>query len=196
MAVADKDQMGTTREALSDITFFLLVVIGALATDGVLHLLDLAEWGRYFGYIGTGLILLSFLHSARKRKKISIGSPVFYLRIHEFLAWLGSMMVLVHAGIHFNAILPWAALIAMLVTVASGLTGKFLLKKSSAIVAAQQRDLQDEGASASEIKEHLFWDSLVVDLMRKWRVVHLPITSTFLLLAALHIVSVLIFWRW
>jgi hypothetical protein len=31
------------------------------------------------------------------------------LRWHEGLAWLGSLLVLVHAGIHFNAILGWLA---------------------------------------------------------------------------------------
>jgi hypothetical protein len=38
--------------------------------------------------------------------------------------WLGSLMVLIHAGIHFNAILPWLATIAMGVNVISGMVGK------------------------------------------------------------------------
>ena len=46
------------------------------------------------------------------------------------MAWLGSLLVLVHAGIHFNAILGWLAVGAMLINVASGLTGKFLLERS------------------------------------------------------------------
>lgn len=52
------------------------------------------------------------------------------LRWHEFLAWLGSLLVLVHAGVHFNAILGWLAVWAMLINVGSGLTGKFLLDRS------------------------------------------------------------------
>ena len=46
------------------------------------------------------------------------------------MAWLGSLLVLVHAGIHFNAILGWLAVWAMLIDVGSGLTGKFLLERS------------------------------------------------------------------
>ena len=36
------------------------------------------------------------------------------------LAWLGSLLVLVHAGVHFNAILGWLAVGAMLINVGSG----------------------------------------------------------------------------
>jgi hypothetical protein len=46
------------------------------------------------------------------------------------MAWAGSLLVLVHAGIHFNSILAWLAVLAMLINVASGLTGKFLLERS------------------------------------------------------------------
>ena len=38
---------------------------------------------------------------------------------HELLAWLGSLLVLVlvHAGVHFNAIHGWLAVWAMLINV-------------------------------------------------------------------------------
>ena len=38
--------------------------------------------------------------------------------------------VLIHAGIHFNAILPWLATVAMGVNVISGMVGKLLLDRS------------------------------------------------------------------
>ena len=188
--------METAREALVDLALFLLVVLGAVALDGMLHLLGHPGWGRYLGYWGTGLIALSFLHSARKRRKIAFGRVPFFLRLHEFLAWLGAMMILVHGGIHFNALLPWLALAAMLVTVASGLTGKFLLKRSKAIVAERKKSLIDKGVGEDALEEKLYWDSLVVGLMQKWRKVHLPITMTFGLLLLLHVTSVMIYWRW
>ncbi len=52
------------------------------------------------------------------------------LRRHERMAWAGSLLVLVHAGVHFNAWLGWLALAAMLINVASGLTGKYLLARA------------------------------------------------------------------
>ena len=40
--------------------------------------------------------------------------------------------MLVHAGIHFNALLPWLATFVLMLVVALGLVGKFLLKDASA----------------------------------------------------------------
>ncbi len=188
--------METAREIATNLAIFLLVVLGAVAFDGILHLFGHRDWGRYLGYWGTGLIALSFLHSARKRKKFTFGRVQFFLRWHEFLAWLGAMMILVHGGIHFNALLPWLTLSAMLINVASGLTGKFLLKRSKAIVAEKKKSLIDEGVGAQALEERLYWDSLAVGMMQKWRKVHVPITMAFGLLFCLHVASVMIFWRW
>lgn len=188
--------METARDAITNLALFLLVVLGAVALDGVLHLLGHPEWGRLLGYWGTGLIVVSFLYSARKRKIITFGRAPFFLRLHEFLAWLGSMMVLVHGGIHFNALLPWMALIAMLVAVCSGLTGKFLLKRSKAIVAERRKKLLEASVTKEALEDQLYWDSLVVGLMQKWRKVHMPITTTFGILVLLHVASVMMFWKW
>lgn len=188
--------METTREALWNIAFFVSVILAAMLVDWGLHLTGHMPWGRYFGYVGSGLLVLSFLHSARKRRWIQRGSAPFFLRLHEFLSWFGAMLILVHGGIHFNALLPWLAMGSMLVAVASGLTGKYLLKKSRGLVSARRQSLLDAGADAAELADRLYWDALVVDLMKKWRTIHLPITTLFAVLTTLHVVTVLLFWRW
>ena len=101
-----------------------------LLLDALLHVFNLVWIGRYLGIPGVLLILGSFGYSLRKRKLIGAGKPVQLLRWHEGMAWAGSLLVLVHAGIHFNAILGWLAVLAMLVNVARGLTGKFLLDRA------------------------------------------------------------------
>jgi hypothetical protein len=188
--------MATIREALIAFALFLMVLVGAVAIDGLLHLVGQPGWGRYLGYWGTGLIAVSFLYSARKRKKFNFGRAPFFLRLHEFLASVGAAMILVHAGIHFNGLLPWLTLIAMLINVASGLTGKFLLKRSKNILAERRKSLLNEGQSKADVEDRLYWDSLVVGVMQKWRKIHVPITTIFGLLVALHVTSVIIFWRW
>ena len=87
--------------------YFRLVVLAAvtLFIDLILHLTDLVWIGRYLGIPGVILILLSFGHSLRKRGVIKSDNPIRLLRLHEWLAWIGSTLVLVHAGIHFNAVL-------------------------------------------------------------------------------------------
>ncbi len=188
--------MQTARDVLTNLALFILVVLGAMAMDGLLHLLGYPDWGREMGYWGSALILLSLLHAARKRKAFAFGRTLWFLRLHEFLAWLGAAMVLVHGGIHFNALLPWLTLIAMLITVASGLTGKFLLKKSKAVISQRRKSMLAAGMSKEASEEQLYWDSLLVGMMQKWRRVHVPITTAFALLFLLHVSSVMIFWRW
>ncbi len=102
-------------------------------------------------------------------------------------------MILVHAGIHFNAILPWLAILMLLITVASGLVGKFLLKKANENLKGKKQELIDSGVSKEETDNKLFFDSVVVDLMKKWRAVHLPITLVLGILSLLHIITVIMF---
>ena len=42
----------------------------------------------------------------------------------------------------------------------------------------------------------MYWDSLAFDVVKRWRVVHLPITLAFAMLATAHIVAELLFWSW
>jgi hypothetical protein len=157
--------------------------------------LKLVAVGRYLGYAGTFTIIGSFAYSLRKRKIIKTGSPKTYLTVHEYMAWAGSVMLLVHAGIHFNALLPWLAVLAMIISVISGLVGKFLLKKASLAHKDNIQLLMLAGASKEDAEKKLFFESIAVDLMKKWRLVHLPITLLFALLALIHIITVFLFMK-
>jgi len=121
------------REHVLPFTLLLgLLAAATLAGDYLLHRLNLVCVGRYMGIPGTLLIIGSLYYSARKRKWVSRGDPKSLLTMHEFGTWLGSLMVLIHAGVHFNAILPWLATVAMGVNVVSGMVGKMLLGQSRA----------------------------------------------------------------
>ena len=175
---------------------FAALALTALVLDALLHWFDLVWVGRYLGIPGTLLILSSFGYSMHKRKLIRRGRPVQLLRWHERLAWLGSLLVLVHAGVHFNAILGWLAVWAMLVNVGSGLTGKFLLARSRKRLEEARLSLRDQGVSAAALEDRLYWDSLTFDVVKQWRQVHFPITLAFGVLALAHIVAIFLFWGW
>lgn len=181
--------------ALPFIQWFALMVIIAIAIDFILHRYDLVYIGRYLGYVGTFVIVASFVYSLRKRKIISWGSPKQLLIIHEYMAWIGSIMILVHAGIHFNALLPWLAVLMLLIAVASGLVGKFVLKKASQKHKENLQALLKSGMDKEAADRKLFFDAITVDMMKKWRKVHLPITIVLGILVLLHIVTVLMFTR-
>ena len=184
------------REVLPFLASFVALALVALLADALLHLFNAVWIGRYLGIPGTLLILGSIGYSLRKRKWIKRGHPAKLLRWHEFMAWLGSLLVLVHAGIHFNAILGWLAVWAMLVNVGSGLTGKFLLDRSRRRLEQARHRMRERGLLPEELDERLYWDSLTFDAVKHWRVVHLPITLAFAVLATAHIVAIFLFWGW
>lgn len=184
------------REVLPFVASFALLAVLALALDGLLHLFDLLWVGRWLGIPGTLLIIGSTAYSLRKRKLIHSGHPANLLRWHELLAWLGSLLVLVHAGVHFNAILGWLAVWAMLINVGSGLTGKFLLDRSRRRMEEARQRIRASGLPEAELEDRLYWDSLTFDAVKQWRVVHFPITLAFAVLATAHIVAIFLFWGW
>jgi len=181
------------------VPFYLSLIALGLATllcDAGLHLLNAVWVGRWLGIPGTLLILASLAYSLRKRKLIRSGQPATLLRMHEYVAWAGSLLVLVHAGIHFNAILGWLAVGAMLINVASGLTGKFLLDRSRRRLDAARQMMREHGLTAAQMAERTYWDSLTFDTVKQWRSVHFPITLAFAVLALAHIVAEFLFWSW
>jgi hypothetical protein len=184
------------REVVPFYLSLLLLVAVTLVIDGVLHLAHLVWIGRYLGIPGTLLILGSFAYSLRRRRIITIGRPATLLQVHEYMAWVGSLLVLVHAGIHFNAILGWLAVGAMLANVASGLTGKFLLERSRRRLDVTRQQLLRAGMSPPDVGERLHRDTLTFDVVKNWRVVHIPIALAFGVLAVAHIVSEFLFWSW
>ena len=82
----------------------LALLAATLAVDAALHLLDFVWIDKWLGIPGVLLICASFGYSLRKRKLIARGHPATLLRWHERMAWTGSRMILVHAGIHFDAV--------------------------------------------------------------------------------------------
>ncbi len=184
------------KEVIPFLVMFGALILATMITDALLHQFELIWVGRWLGIPGVMLILLSFFYSMRKRKKISFGKPKTLLILHETLTWIGALMILVHAGIHIYAILPWLAVAAMLINVISGMTGKYLLDRSRRFLAEKKDIHAQQGLTEEEIDKKLFWDATTFDLMKKWRAVHLPITLAFAVLGITHILSILLFWEW
>jgi hypothetical protein len=184
------------REIIPHVLAFSGLVAATLIIDLLLHVAGAVWVGRYLGIVGTMLIIGSFGYSLRKRKLISVGKPVHLLRLHEGMSWAGSLFVLVHAGIHVNGALAWLAVAAMLVNVGSGLAGKFLLTRARQRLGDTRQQLSAQGLTETAIEERLHVDSLTLDLVKQWRVVHFPITIAFTGLALTHIVAICFFWGW
>jgi hypothetical protein len=185
-----------SREIIPFFGAFFLLVFVALLADAVLHYANMVWIGRYLAIAGVLLILGSFKFALRKRKIIKTGNPSSLLRRHEFMAWAGSLLILVHAGIHFNSILAWLAVWAMLINVASGLTGKFLLGRVRKRLEDARKTMLHQGMTKDQLEEHTYWDAMTFDVVKQWRAVHFPITLAFVVLGLGHIVAVFLFWGW
>ena len=125
---------------------------------------------------------------------IQLGSLKFLLSVHEYLAWFGTLLILVHGGIHFNAILPWTALLFMLLVFISGMIGQYILKDARKTLKIKYAHLQKKCLSEEEIERKVFIDALTVKAMTKWRIIHKPITLLFSIFAIIHIMTIFMFW--
>jgi hypothetical protein len=175
---------------------YALLILAALSLDVLLHAAHLAWIGRYLGLTGTVFLAASFGYSARKQKMIKSGTVRLFLRMHCNAGWVGTLMILVHSGIHFNAVLPWTATALMMVVTASGHVGQYLLKKVKAEVTMKMKQLGIEGSADDAIEQQRFWDSVTVRALGRWRSVHMPMVSFLLSLTIVHILSIAFFLNW
>lgn len=174
---------------------YLLLILAALSLDAILHFAHMAWVGRYLGMPGTLFFLLSFGYSARKKKVITRGPLGTFLKAHCNAGWVGTLMILVHSGIHFNAVMPWAATAFMLIVTGSGHIGQYLLKKVKAEVKMK---LQFSGVTATEenLADEKYWDTLTVRTLEKWRGLHMPLVAVLIALTFIHIATIAIFLNW
>jgi len=174
---------------------YLLLIIAAITLDYLLHVTHLAWIGRYMGIAGTAFLIFSFGYSARKNKLVKNGTLKFFLRLHCNAGWIGTLMILIHSGIHFNAILPWLATALMLIVTASGHVGQYLLKKVKDEVKMKTQQL---GITVTDqnLDPQLYWDTLTVKTLEKWRTIHMPMVSVLMALTLVHILSIALFSNW
>ena len=52
------------------------------------------------------------------------------------------------------------------------------------------------GMSKDDIEKAVFWDTVTLDALNKWRKVHIPIFMVFAVLSLGHILSIFMFWGW
>lgn len=138
------------------ILWYFSLIILAILIDIILHFLNLRWIGKSFGIIGVIILLFSFIYSLRKRKYINFSSPKYLLEIHEYLAWLGSVLLLIHSGYQFNALIPWLATLMLIIVVAFGIIGKFILKDASSTLIENKKCLYLKDLIIMRLKKKCF----------------------------------------
>jgi hypothetical protein len=167
--------MRLSRNLVTITISYLALLIAAVAVDYLLHRSGRIWIGRYLGIAGFFLLTSSFIYSWQKRKRRNWKRLKWILRYHEFAGWLGALMILVHAGIHFNAVLPWLAIAGMLIVTASGHWGRYLMRMNPGF----GNETISESAS-----------------LNRWRLFHIPFVLFFVLMAIWHVLTIMFFWNW
>lgn len=149
--------------------------------------------GHLTGWVGLGVILLGFGYSFRKRSAPERHWPKGWFRVHMVAGVLGPLLILVHAGNHFHALVPVLALLTMGLVVLSGITGQAVHYMVLRTLHDQRRELAQQGLSEEEIDARLHTMAAQEKVFRFWQYLHTPVTITFLLLTLLHVGGALFF---
>jgi hypothetical protein len=128
----------------------LLVALAALygwaAAGGFAH--GGSAFGLTLGFAAFGLILLLTAYGVRKRRyKSTLGRLEGWLQSHVWLGLVSVFVVLFHAGFRFADRVAVAALVALVLVVATGLAGALLYTTVPRRLTGIASDLTPEAAS-------------------------------------------------
>ncbi len=168
------------------------LICGVLFLERLIDAAGLTSYKHWVGVAGCIMIMVSLSYSLRKRKIIfSKGNLNGWLVLHEWLTIIGAFLVFVHGGFHTHAFVPIAAGTIMFISVASGLTGRYLYLKTNDYLLFKRNELRKKGLSKKAVDEEL--QSLIIThkIMKNWRSVHVPIVTSLAVTVIFHIVSVI-----
>lgn len=139
------------------------------------------------GWVGTALIGLTFVYPFQRWRHPNQIWPKQWFQVHLVLGMIGPLLILVHAGIHFHAMVPVLALVAMVLVVFSGITGQALHYLAFRTLYEQRHELAKQGLTNEAIESRLHNLALQEETLRWWRCVHGPLTWTFVAMTLIHI---------
>jgi cytochrome b561 len=151
------------------------------------------QTGHAVGWAGLLLILLVFAYPIRKRFAKDRRWPKGWFQVHKAFGILGPILILIHSGAHFHALVPVLAMIAMGLVVVSGITGQVLHYLALRTLNERQRELAHQGLSDAEIQSRLHDLAGQEETFRIWQCIHAPLTATFVILMIMHVVGALYF---
>lgn len=177
----------------------LLVLIGAvvfiLAAFGIEWALSPrggrpfghTQSGHVLGWAGFACILVACVYPIKKRSRRTPGWPKRWFQAHMIFGVLGPLLILVHSGAHFHALVPIAAMLTLGVVVLSGIVGQVLHYLAFQEVNDHRRELAEQGLSETEIEAQIHSLIHQEEALRLWQCIHGPVTAILVVLVLMHI---------
>ncbi|NOU23747.1 MAG: hypothetical protein HOO93_18510 [Methyloglobulus sp.] len=151
------------------------------------------QTGHIVGWIGLAAIFSVFVYSVKKRYDRKAGWPKAWFMVHQVAGVFGPLLILVHAGSHFHALVPLLTLIVMGIVVVSGVIGVAVHRKALALLNNMRKELGSQGLSQVDIEDRLYGLVSGEETFRVWQIIHVPMVMLFLALLAAHILGALYF---
>jgi hypothetical protein len=152
--------------------------------------------GHVAGWIGFAVTLAVFGYSVKKRYGRKKGWPKGWFRIHQVAGVAGPLLILIHSGPHFHALVPLFAMLAMGMVVVSGVVGVAIHRKALSLMKTRRTELLSQGLSPEDVENRLYALASAEETFRIWQIIHAPMAVIFLALVIIHVVGALYFGGW
>jgi cytochrome b561 len=187
-----------TKRFITVITTAIVLLIVGLLTENLLSirsgsLFGHTQTGHVVGWLGLAVIFAVFIYSVKKRFGRKAGWPKAWFMVHQVAGILGTLLILVHAGWHFHALVPVLTLITMGIVVVSGVIGVMVHRKALSLLNSTRKELVSQGLSQADIEDRLYDLVSGEETFRVWQIIHVPMVILFLALVVLHVFGALYF---
>lgn len=174
------------------------VIVGGLLIEALLSFqfgwpFGHSQTGHVVGWVGLAVILTVFVYSVKKRDGRKSGWPKDWFLVHQVAGVLGPLLILIHAGPHFHALVPMLALLAMLIVAVSGVIGVAVHRKAVRLLDAARSELLSQGLSHEAVEDRLYDLASGEETFRIWQMIHTPAVVMFLALVIAHVLGALYF---
>ncbi|NOS88069.1 MAG: hypothetical protein HOP34_05920 [Methylococcaceae bacterium] len=151
------------------------------------------QTGHLVGWAGLAVILAVFVYSVKKRHARTKGWPKAWFLVHQVAGVGGPLLIIIHAGPHFHALVPTLALLAMAIVTLSGIIGVVVHRKALRLLNSKRKELLAQGLTRQDAEELLFALASDEETFRIWQMIHVPMVMIFLVLMISHIFGALYF---
>jgi len=185
---------------LTVLVFVIITIAGGLLIEAFLSLK--AGWlfghtqtGHLVGWVGLAVILLVFIYPLKKRYRRKAGWPKGWFWVHQVAGIIGPVLIFIHAGSHFHALVPVLAMLAMVIVTVSGVLASAVHRKALYLLNDKRKELLNQGLPLEVVEDRLHDMASSEEAFRIWQVIHAPMVILFLALVVTHVAGALYFGR-
>lgn len=151
------------------------------------------SYGHAAGWAGLSVLLLVFVYPVKKRHSQARQWPHGWFQVHMVAGLVGPLLIFLHSGAHYHALVPVSSLVFLVIVTLSGVVGQTVHALALKGLNEQRRLLQREGLEDDQIDLRLHRLAAEEQAFRLWQAIHAPTTLICAVLTLVHIAGVWLF---